>query len=161
MRNARARNEVLELLRSREPESTSPLIAMMRPSSWRHVKVWVTRTYDGKIGALLISVRYSFDRWYATLLVDDLSCAQEVADVLDHSNVWSVVGPVDGVEAVLAHSKRARGSVRLWFYSIPPQPRSPHVTLCGLSGEVQPGETDSHDLQSLLSRLSSCRSSLA
>jgi len=30
-----------------------------------------------------------------------------------------------------------------------------------LSGEAQPGETDSHDLQSLLSRFSSCRSSLA
>jgi hypothetical protein len=125
IRNARGRNDVLEWLRRREPESTSPLIAMRRADAWRHAKVWVTRTYEGNIGGLLISVRYCRDRWYATLLVDDLSCVPEMADVLDHSNVWSVVGPVDGVEAVLTYSKRARGSVRLWFYSIPPQPPEP------------------------------------
>jgi GNAT superfamily N-acetyltransferase len=125
VRNARARKEVLELLRKREPESTQPLTALLRPDAQHHVKVWVTRTFDGKIGGLLISVRYCLDRWYATLLVDDLSCAREIADVLDRSNVWSVVGPADGVEAVLAHSRRARGSVRLWFYAIPPQPPEP------------------------------------
>jgi GNAT superfamily N-acetyltransferase len=125
IRNARGRHDVLEWLRRREPESTAPLIAMQRADAWRHVKVWATRTYDGNIGGLLISVRYCRDRWYATLLVDDLSCAPEMADVLDHSNVWGVVGPVDGVEAVLAHAKRARGSIRLWFYSIPPQPPEP------------------------------------
>jgi heme a synthase len=38
---------------------------------------------------------------------------------------------------------------------------SPHVTFCGLSGEAQPGETDSHDLQSLLSSFSSCSSESA
>jgi hypothetical protein len=125
VRNARARKEVIELLRKREPESTQALIAMLRPDAGRHAKAWVTRNFDGKIGGLLVSVRYCFDRWYATLLVDDLGCAREIADVLDRSNVWSVVGPADGVEAVLAHSRRARGSVRLWFYSIPPQPPEP------------------------------------
>jgi GNAT superfamily N-acetyltransferase len=118
---------VLELLRKREPESTQPLTAMLRPDAQRHVKAWVTRTFDGKVGGVLVSVRYCLDRWYATLLVDDLSCAREIADVLDRSNVWSVVGPADGVEAVLAHSRRARGSVRLWFYAIPPQPPEPAV----------------------------------
>jgi len=121
VRNARARNEVLELLRQREPESTQPLTALLRPDAAHHVKVRVTRTFDGKIGGLLISVRYCLDRWYATLLVDDLSCAREIADVLDRSNVWCVVGPADGVEAVLAHSRRARGSDRLWFYAIAPE----------------------------------------
>jgi hypothetical protein len=130
--NDRKRAEVLSLLREREPASTVPLIAMQRNQPRRQAtKVWVTRNGEGRVVGLLVSGRYSFDRWYATLLLDDVAYAAEVAAVLDRSNAWSLIGPVDGVEAVLAKSRRVRSAIRLWFYAIPPQPPEPAVESFG------------------------------
>jgi GNAT superfamily N-acetyltransferase len=117
---ASERAEIIDLLRGREPEGTVGLVKLLH-SPARHTKAWVTRDADGRFVGMLISARYSFDRWYGFVLLDDLSYAQEVARTLDRSNVWSVVGPAEAVEAVLRHTGRSRSSIRLWFYAIAPQ----------------------------------------
>jgi hypothetical protein len=133
VRGNRARAELIDVLRAREPETSTALFSVLRPGPRRHTKVWVTR-HEGAIVGLLVSSRYCFDRWSATLFLDDLDFASEMAAVLDRSSVWSVGGPVAGLEAVLPHVRRSRGWVRLWFYAIPPQP--PEPASAGLEGNT-------------------------
>jgi GNAT superfamily N-acetyltransferase len=121
IRGAEARAEVIELLRRREPESTPALVSLGAAAPKQRTKLWAIRR-DQKIVGVLVSARWCFDRWGGTLFLDDVDAADEMARALDRSNAWTVAGPVDGVEAVLSRAKRAKGSVRLWFYSVQPQP---------------------------------------
>ena len=127
VRRGQARKEVVEYLKAREPEATPALVALTAAVPRRHLKAWAVRDEAGggsrgKLVGVLISSRYCFDRWNGTLLLDEIRFAPELARALDRSNVWWVNGPAPAVEAVLAHARRARGVVRLWYYSIPPQP---------------------------------------
>jgi hypothetical protein len=85
------------------------------------VRVWAVRT-GGQLAGLLVSSKWCRDRWSAHLFLDDAAAADEMGQALDRSNAWSVSGPVEGVEAVLRRSRRAKGWVRIWFYWIAPQP---------------------------------------
>mgnify|MGYP001554938550 CR=1 FL=1 len=127
VRRGQARKEVVEYLKAREPEATPALVALTAAVPRRHLKAWAVRDEAGggsrgKLVGVLISSRYCFDRWNGTLLLDEIRFAPELARALDRSNVWWVNGPAPAVEVVLAHARRARGVVRLWYYSIPPQP---------------------------------------
>jgi len=99
-------------------------VAVSRRAPSRHIKIWTVRDGAGRgpIVGVLVSARYCADRWNGTLLLEQERFAPELAGVLDRSNVWWVNGPASAVEPVLARARRARGSIRLWYYSIPPQP---------------------------------------
>lgn len=118
VRGAAARAEVVQLLSAREPDATWALAVLLRPAPERHSKVWLLRR-DGAVAGVLVSARYCFDRWSGILLLDDTSCAAEMARALDRSNVWSVVGPASGLEAVLPLTKRGRALRTTWFYAVP------------------------------------------
>jgi GNAT superfamily N-acetyltransferase len=120
VRGRRARAEIVDHLRAREPESSAALVALVGEPR-RRTKVWVGRR-SGKIVATFVLERWCFDRWGGTVFLDDLALADELARVIDKSSAWSIGGPVEGVEAVLRRLRRARGWVRVWFYWIPPQP---------------------------------------
>jgi N-acetylglutamate synthase-like GNAT family acetyltransferase len=127
IRHDQGRQEVIDYLKSHEPEATPALVALTRAAPRRHTKTWVVRdSADGdgraQIVGVLVAWRYCFDRWNGTLLLEQERFAPELARVLDRSSVWWVNGPAPAVEAVLAHARRARGLIRLWYYSIPPQP---------------------------------------
>jgi hypothetical protein len=123
IRGSSARAEVVEYLRGREPESTAVLAALVRPRRSRHQKVWVVRGSTG-IGGVLVSTRFCFDRWHGSLLLDDLSHAQEMATALDRSNLWTVTGPFDALDAVLPQVTRYRSSGRTRLHVVPYVPRS-------------------------------------
>lgn len=118
IRGTRARAEVLELLRNREPQTSPALAHLLRPHPKRHTKLWVSRD-GGRITGVLLVYRYTFDRWYGLVYLDDVSDAPAFARVLDRSAARGIGGPVDGAEAVIDHSRRVRSSVRLWFYVWP------------------------------------------
>jgi hypothetical protein len=118
IRGGRARTELIDFLAAREPETTWALAVTMRPESERQRKVWVVRR-EGSIAGVLVSMRYCFDRWTGILLLPDLRCADEMASALDRSNLWTVAGPADSIEAVLPLTRRGRGVSRMWLHSIP------------------------------------------
>lgn len=130
IRDDQVRQEVINYLEAHEPEATPALVALTRPVPRRYTKTWVVRDSAdgagregrGEIVGVLVSSRYCFDRWNGTLLLEQERFAPELARVLDRSSVWWVNGPASAVEAVLAHTRRARGLIRLWYYSIPRQP---------------------------------------
>jgi len=121
LRGRRARAELIEWLRGNEPRTTLTLASLIGPAAHERTKLWAARR-DGRIVGCLLSARWCLDRWSGTLLLDDLSCAGELARALDRSNLRTVAGPVEQVEAVLPLTKRARRSIRLWFYSVAPLP---------------------------------------
>jgi len=118
IRGGRGRSELLDFLAAREPETTWALAVLKRPESQRQQKVWVVRR-GASIAGVLVSTRYCFDRWTGILLLPDVTCADEMASALDHSNLWMVAGPADGIEAVLPLTRRGRSFGRLWFHSMP------------------------------------------
>jgi hypothetical protein len=122
MRGPAARAEVAEYLRGREPESTAALAAVAWPRRSRQ-KVWVVRGSTGIVG-VLVSTRFCFDRWHGSLMLDDLSHAREMASALDRSNLWTVTGPFDALDAVLPEVTRYRSSGRTRLHFVPYVPRS-------------------------------------
>jgi hypothetical protein len=130
VRGPEAFAEVIEHLRGREPQATAMLAALLRTDSRRHRKVWVVRN-GGAIVGVLASTRFCFDRWLGTLLLDDVSRAQEMAKALDRSNVWSVVGPFDALDAVLRHVTRYRASNQTRFHVVPYAPPAAAVSRDG------------------------------
>lgn len=121
VRGPRARDEVIEHLRGREPQTTAALAALVRPLPSRGQKVWVVRD-AGAIVGVLVSTRFCFDRWHGSLLLDDLSRANEMAAALDRSNLWSVVGPFDALDAVLRAATRCRNASRTLLHFVPYAP---------------------------------------
>jgi hypothetical protein len=121
VRGPQARAGVIEHLRGCEPRSTAALAALVRPRRRRWQKVWAARD-GGRIVGVLVSTRFCFDRWNGTLLLDELSHAEEIARALDRSNAWTVVGPFADLDAVLPHVKRYRNAARTRLHFVPYMP---------------------------------------
>lgn len=124
VRGSEVPSEVIDYLREREPAATGMLAVLLQPPESRQQRrMWLVRRGES-IAGVLLSVRYCRDRWTGMLLLDDLSCAQEMATALDHSNIWSVVGPAAPIEAVAPLAKRRRRLGRTWFHFVPYTPRT-------------------------------------
>jgi hypothetical protein len=137
-------SDVIDYLREREPPATGMLAVLLRPRENRQQwRLWLVRRDGGDIGGVLLSSRYCFDRWTGFMLLEDLDCAQEMAQALDRSNIWQVTGPAEAIEAVVPFAKRGRRSGGTWFHYIPCTPRThPHNAGAGADRSPAAGDTE-------------------
>lgn len=142
-------SDVIDYLREREPAATGMLAVLFRPRETRQQwRLWLVRR-DGGIAGVLLSSRYCFDRWTGFMLLEDLDCAQEMAQALDRSNIWQVTGPAAAIEAVVPFAKRGRRSGGTWFHYIPCTPRT-HPQGVGAGSEVRVRPASPSDLMKLV-----------